>query len=91
MVQGGTQALSRSLFAVMIPKARSAEFFGFFSISSKLAGILGPLVFGVAAQTSGEGRLGILTVTATFLVGIFVLSKVNIAEGREEADAGAPL
>ena len=41
-VQGGTQALSRSLFASMIPKARSSEFFGFFSIFEKFGAILGP-------------------------------------------------
>ncbi len=50
MVQGGTQALSRSLFGVMAPKARSAEFFGFYDVSSKFAGIFGPLIFSIVGQ-----------------------------------------
>src|SRR5690606_13774840 len=45
MVQGGTQALSRSLFASMVPPHKSDEFFGFFSVFEKFAGIFGPLVF----------------------------------------------
>ena len=43
MVQGGTQALSRSLFASMIPKHKSSEFFAFFGVFERYAGILGPL------------------------------------------------
>ena len=59
MVQGGTQALTRSLFASMVPRSRSSEFFGFFSVSSKFAGIIGPLLFGVVVQMTGESRLAI--------------------------------
>jgi UMF1 family MFS transporter len=44
MVQGGSQALSRSLFASLIPKHKSAEFFAFFAIAEKFAGILGPAI-----------------------------------------------
>ncbi|MCP4897072.1 MAG: MFS transporter, partial [bacterium] len=55
MVQGGSQALSRSLFAAMVPRHRSAEFFGFFSASAKMAGIAGPLVFGITAHLTGQG------------------------------------
>jgi len=53
MVQGGTQALSRSLFGSMIPRFRTAEFFGLYNVSSKFAGILGPLLFGVVGQLTG--------------------------------------
>ena len=47
LVQGGTQAISRSLFALMVPKTHSSEFFGFFSTGEKVAGIIGPALFGV--------------------------------------------
>ena len=47
MVQGGSQALSRSIFATIIPKGKSSEFFGFYSISGKFGNIVGPLVFAV--------------------------------------------
>ena len=60
MVQGGTQALSRSLFAAMIPREKSGEFFGFFSVADKFAGIFGPAVFalvlaGLDTGSSFEG------------------------------------
>lgn len=77
MVQGGTQALSRSLYASMVPKEKSAEFFGFYSISSKLAGLFGPLVFALVAQLFKSSRLGILALLFFFILGGIILSKVN--------------
>lgn len=85
LVQGGTQALSRSLFARMVPKRQSAEFFGFFSTGEKFAGILGPLLFGLIAQLSGSSRWGILSVTFFFFVGALLLLRVDDAEGQRVA------
>ena len=85
-VQGGTQALSRSLFASMIPKARSSEFFGFFSIFEKFGAILGPAVFEVASRTTGSSRSAILSVVVFFIAGAGVLSFVNVREGQERAE-----
>ncbi|MFW6330695.1 MAG: MFS transporter, partial [Gemmatimonadota bacterium] len=68
-VQGGAQALSRGLFASMIPRTRSSEFFSFYSVFEKMAGILGPVLFGVASQLTGTGRAGILAVVVFFLLG----------------------
>lgn len=80
-VQGGSQALSRSLYGVMIPKRQSAEFFGFFSTSSKFAGILGPLLFGLVSQLAGGSRLSIVSLIVFFIVGGFLLSRVDEQEG----------
>jgi len=85
LVQGGTQALSRSLFASMVPKSLSAEFFGFFSTGAKFAGILGPLLFGVMAQVGGSSRWGILSVVIFFLIGAALLLCVNETRGRAAA------
>lgn len=85
LVQGGTQALSRSLFATMVPKRQSAEFFGFFSTGEKFAGILGPLLFGLVAQLGGGSRWGIVSVTLFFVVGAALLIRVNETEGRRVA------
>jgi UMF1 family MFS transporter len=82
-VQGGAQALSRSLFASMIPKAQSSEFFGFFSIFEKFGAILGPAVFEVASRSTGSSRSAILSVVGFFIVGAAVLSFVNVTEGQE--------
>ncbi len=80
-VLGGVQALSRSLYASMIPEEASAEFFGFFSVFSKLSGI-GPLVFGGISAVTGSGRAAILSVAAFFIVGLVLLARVDIEEAR---------
>lgn len=85
MVQGGCQALSRSLFATLVPIRRSAEFFGFFAISGKFGNILGPFLFGLISHVSGSSRLSILTLSVFFLGGALLLSRVDIAEGRRAA------
>jgi MFS transporter, UMF1 family len=88
-VQGGSQALSRSIFIRLIPHGRPGEYFGFMSIWSKFAGIVGPFVFGIVNQLTGSGRLGILTLIAFFVIGIALLMTVNIAKGEREASKGS--
>ncbi len=87
VVQGGTQALSRSLFATMVPKGRSAEFFGFFSTGQRFAGILGPFLFGLIAQLTGSSRWGILSVAFFFVAGAALLLFVNETKGQAVARA----
>jgi MFS transporter, UMF1 family len=85
MVQGGTQALSRSLFASMIPTHKSGEFFGFFSVFEKFAGIFGPLIFAGAIAATGSSRNAILSVIGFFAVGAALLWAVDVAEGQKAA------
>jgi MFS transporter, UMF1 family len=87
MVQGGTQALSRSLFASMIPHHKSGEFFGFFSVFEKFAGIFGPLIFAGTIAATGSSRNAILSVIAFFAVGAVILAFVDLEEGQREARA----
>jgi UMF1 family MFS transporter len=77
-VQGGSQALSRSIFAGMIPKGRSSEFFSFFSVSSKFAGVLGPVLFGLMAQATGTGRGSILFLVLFFVVGALIIIPLDL-------------
>jgi UMF1 family MFS transporter len=85
MVQGGTQALSRSLFAAMTPPHKSGEFFGFFSVFEKFAGIVGPLFFAVAIALTGSSRAAILSIIAFFVVGGALLALVDVPEGERAA------
>jgi MFS transporter, UMF1 family len=85
MVQGGTQALSRSLFATMIPAHKSSEFFGFYSVFEKFAGLFGPLLFDLTITISGSSRNAILSVIAFFIVGAVILKFVNVEEGQRIA------
>ena len=85
MVQGGTQALSRSLFASMIPKHKSSEFFAFFGVFERYAGILGPAVFAWVVSFSGTGRNAILSLLGFFVLGGGLLMFVDVEEGRRAA------
>jgi MFS transporter, UMF1 family len=85
LVQGGTQALSRSLFASMIPAHKSGEFFGLYSVFEKFASIFGPLLFSYSIRMTGKSELAIMSIAIFFVVGMVVLSRVNVDEGRRVA------
>jgi UMF1 family MFS transporter len=84
-VQGGSQALSRSLFARMIPRQRSSEYFGFFSVFEKFAGVAGPALFAGSVTMFGSSRAAVLSVILFFLAGAAVLTRVNVTEGEAQA------
>ena len=86
-VQGGSQALSRSLFARMIPKHKSSEYFGFFAVFEKFAGIFGPALFAASVTLFGSSRAAVLSVIVFFMCGALVLTRVNVAAGEAEAAA----
>lgn len=73
LVQGGVQALSRSLFSRLIPAERSAEFFGFFNMLGKFAAVLGPLLVGSVSVLTGDPRLGLVSLLILFIAGAAVL------------------
>ena len=87
LVQGGTQALSRSLFATMIPKQKSGEFFGFYSVFNKFAGIFGPLLFAGVIARYQSSRPAILSVSLMFVAGAILLAFVNVEAGERAARA----
>jgi UMF1 family MFS transporter len=88
LVLGGTQALSRSLFSLMIPKGREAEYYGLYEISDKGTSWLCPLLFGLALQFTGSYRLSILSLITFFLGGLLVLVTVDVREATAEAASG---
>ena len=87
IVLGGTQALSRSLFSLMIPKGREAEYFGVYEISDKGTSWMCPLLFGLALQFTGNYRLAILSLITFFAAGLMVLLTVNVRHAAAEAEA----
>jgi hypothetical protein len=91
IVQGGSQALSRSLYASLSPAAKSGEFFGLFGVMEKFSAIAGPLLFAVAAQIFNSSRPAILSLIVFFFAGMAILLRVDIAAGvrvaREEDKA----
>ncbi len=86
-VQGGTQALSRSLFASMIPRDKSGEFFGFFGTIEKFAGILGPATFAAISFVTGASSGAIIAIIGFFVVGGLLLAFVDVEDGQRLARA----
>jgi UMF1 family MFS transporter len=81
LVQGGIQALSRALFASLIPAGQTAEFFGFFNMVGKFAAVLGPMLVGLTAALTGDSRLSLIPILLLFLVGAVLLWRVDPDEG----------
>jgi UMF1 family MFS transporter len=84
-VMGGAQALSRSLFASMVPKAKSAELFGFFGVFDKFGGVMGAGLFALMLRTTGSSRPAILGIAVFFVVGALLLSRVDVERGKRAA------
>jgi UMF1 family MFS transporter len=82
LVQGGAQALSRSLFSSMIPKERSSEMFALFGVFEKFAGIAGPGLFALTLWLTGSSRDAILSVIVFFVAGGLLLWRVDVDAGR---------
>lgn len=78
IVMGGTQALSRSLFSVMIPKGKEAEYFALYEISDKGTSWLGPLVFGLALNLTASYRVAVLSLIVFVILGLVLLLRVNV-------------
>ncbi|TAK10971.1 MAG: MFS transporter [Anaerolineae bacterium] len=90
LVLGGSQALSRSLFAQMIPKEQEAEFYSFYEVSERGTSWMGTFVFGVVNQQTGSLRLGLLSIIFFFLAGLLLLPMVNVDKAIEQGKAAGP-
>ena len=89
-VQGGAQSLSRSIFVKLIPEGEASEYFSFYSVSARFAGILGPLLFGLVSQLTGSSRMSILFIILLFIVGILLVRRVQVPQVNREASPIPP-
>jgi MFS transporter, UMF1 family len=85
MVMGGSQAISRSLFAQMIPDGKEAEFYSFYEVSERGTSWTGPLLFGVMNQAFGSLRPAILSLIFFFVMGLILLPFVNVKKAIADA------
>ena len=90
LVMGGSQALSRSLYAQLVPRGREAEYFSIYEVSDKGTSWMCPILFGLALQFSGSYHVAILSLIVFFVAGLLVLLKVDVERGEAAAEAGAP-
>ena len=87
LVMGGSQAISRSLFAQMIPDGKEAEFYSFYEVSERGTSWIGPLLFGVMNQAFGSLRPAILSLIFFFVMGLILLPFVNVRKAIEDVKA----
>jgi MFS transporter, UMF1 family len=85
LVQGGIQALSRALYARLIPRDQAGEFFGFYNMLGKFAVVLGPFLMGWVGVLTRDSRLSILAIGILFIVGGILLSRVDVRAGQQAA------
>jgi UMF1 family MFS transporter len=90
LVMGGIQSVSRSIMGVMTPPDRTAEFFGFFNLSSKATSFIGPVTFALVIGITGSARWAILSLLAQLIIGWLLVSRVDIARGRADAARSGP-
>ncbi len=85
IVLGGTQALSRSLFSLLIPSGKENEYFSLYEVSERGTSWIGPLVFGLSLQMTGSYRIAIFSLAIFFILGGLVLLKLNLRKAILEA------
>ncbi len=90
LVLGGSQALSRSLYSLLIPRGEEAEYFALYEAGERGTSWIGPLLFGLALQFTGSYRTAILSLVVFFAAGLLVLGFVDVRKGAEQAGNKAP-
>jgi UMF1 family MFS transporter len=85
VVMGGTQSVSRAVMGVLTPPQRTAEFFGFFNLSGKAGAWMGPTLFGAIVAWSDNVRLACLSILAFFVVGWWLVTRIHMGRGRQQA------
>jgi UMF1 family MFS transporter len=87
IVMGGSQAISRSLFAQMIPAGKEAEYYSFYEVSERGTSWIGPLVFGLMNQAFGSLRPALLALIFFFIAGLIILPFVNVKKAVADVKA----
>jgi UMF1 family MFS transporter len=90
VVLGGTQALARSYFSLLIPKGSEAEYFSFYHAMERGTSWFGTLVFGLVYQLTDSYRPAIFALIAFFVIGGALLLRVDTARGIRDAGNDVP-
>ena len=85
LFQGGIQAISRSLFARLVPLGKEGEFFGFYNMLGKFSAVVGPILLGTVTLVTGDARMGLFALIVLFVGGGLLLTRVDFDEGERIA------
>jgi len=87
---GGTQALSRSFFSLLIPRGREGEYFALYNACERGTSWFGTLLFGLVFQLTGSYRPAIVALIVFFVLGAFFLHRLDPERGIREAGNKLP-
>ena len=90
IVLGGTQALSRSFFSLLIPRGREGEYFALYNAFERGTSWFGVLLFGVVFQVTGSYRPAIVSLVVFFVLGAIFLIRLDPERGIAEAGNAVP-
>jgi UMF1 family MFS transporter len=90
VVMGGTQALSRSLFSLFIPRGREGEYFALYNAAERGTSWFGVLLFGLVFQFSGSYRPAVAALVVFFVLGTWFLLRLDPARGVRDAGNAVP-
>ncbi|WP_369656367.1 MFS transporter [Variovorax sp. V213] len=86
LAMGSSQSAGRAMTGYLAPPRQLAEFFGLWTFATRLASIIGPLMFGaITWAAGGNQRIAILSTAALFVAGLLLLLPIDMARGREAA------
>lgn len=90
LVLGGSQSLSRSLFSLLIPKGKDAEYFSIYELCERGTSWIGPLIFGLSLQMTESYRFAILSIAVLFIVGMVLMAFIDIRKAITDAGNDIP-
>ncbi len=90
LVLGGSQAISRSVFSLMIPQGQEAEYFSLYEVGERGTSWLAPLFFGLAFQFTGSYRIALVSLMIFFIAGLLLLTRVDLRRAAEMVGNRAP-
>lgn len=86
LCMGSSQSCGRALAAYMIPPGQLAEFFGLWTLATRLSAVIGPLVYGaITWMTQGNHRVAILVTGVSFVLGLWLLRGIDVERGHARA------
>jgi MFS transporter, UMF1 family len=91
VVLGGTQALSRSFFSLLIPRGREGEYFALYNACERGTSWFGTFLFGLVFQLTGSYRPAIVALIVFFVLGAALLLRLDPRRGIEEAGNVVPV
>lgn len=86
LCMGASQSVGRAMVGLFAPADRLGEFYGLWTLATRLASIIGPLAYGVMTwASSGNQRLAMAATGLFFVVGLALLLPINISRGQSQS------